>query len=134
MTPTRREFARKVGHLFLFEKGSAFGADSQSLERTLSDEQNLFRELHRSAKSDSMATHWFSPPVPVRTEGPGLTRHVNNAVAAANELLKWTNRGPDWNLAVRVCVAVIADEIEPEECRKAFLAAAMEEGVDATLV
>ncbi|WP_353002244.1 DUF982 domain-containing protein [Mesorhizobium sp. M1272] len=39
------------------------------------------------------------------------------------------NRGPDWTLAVRVCVAVIADEMEPEECRKAFLAAAMEEGM-----
>ncbi|MER8733748.1 DUF982 domain-containing protein [Mesorhizobium sp. M1227] len=99
-----------------------------SSERTLSDEQNLLRGLHRSAKSDPMVTYWFSPPVPVKTEGPGLTHHVNNAVAAANELLKWTNRGPHWNLAVRVCVTVIADEMEPEEARKAFLAAAEEEG------
>ncbi|WP_352976633.1 DUF982 domain-containing protein [Mesorhizobium sp. M1428] len=76
-----------------------------------------------------MATHWFSPPVPVRTEGRNTTHHVNNAVAAAKELLMWTNRGPQWNLAVHVCVAVLADEMEPEEARKAFLAAAEEEGV-----
>ncbi|MER9791663.1 DUF982 domain-containing protein [Mesorhizobium sp. M0213] len=100
-----------------------------SFERTLSDEQNLLKELHRLAKRDPMATHWFSPSVPVRTECPNTKYHVNNAMAAAKELLRWTNRGPDWNLAVRVCVAVIADEMEPEECRKAFLAAAMEEGM-----
>ncbi|WP_353820829.1 DUF982 domain-containing protein [Mesorhizobium sp.] len=43
----------------------------------------------------------------------------------------WTGleRGPKWNLAVRVCIAVIADKMEAEEARKAFLAAAEEEGV-----
>ncbi|WP_352720573.1 DUF982 domain-containing protein [Mesorhizobium sp. M0306] len=42
--------------------------------------------------------------------------------------MKWTKRGPCWDLAVRVCMAVIFDEMEPEEARKAFLAAAKEEG------
>ncbi|MER8866955.1 DUF982 domain-containing protein [Mesorhizobium sp. M0751] len=66
---------------------------------------------------------------PVRTEGSGSTRKVSNAEAAAEELLKWTNHGLQRKLAVHVCVAVIADEMEPEECRKAFLAAAKEEGL-----
>ncbi|MER9442280.1 DUF982 domain-containing protein [Mesorhizobium sp. M0340] len=42
--------------------------------------------------------------------------------------MKWTKRGPGWDLAVRVCMAVIFDEMETEEARKAFLAAAKEEG------
>lgn len=74
-----------------------------------------------------MATHWFSAPVAVRTERAGLTRNVNNVEAAGQELMKWTKRGPKWNQAVRVCIACIADEMEPEEARKAFLAAAKEE-------
>ncbi|WP_353011738.1 DUF982 domain-containing protein [Mesorhizobium sp. M0977] len=73
-----------------------------------------------------MATHWFSPPVPVRTESAGMTRNVNNVEAAGQELMKWTKRGPKWNQAVRVWIACIADEMEPEEARKAFLAAAEE--------
>ncbi|MER8386278.1 DUF982 domain-containing protein [Mesorhizobium sp. M0166] len=75
-----------------------------------------------------MALHWFSPPVPVRTEGRGSTRKVSNAEAAAEELLKWTNHGLQWDLAVRVCIAVISDQMAPEEARKAFLAAAKEQG------
>ncbi|MER9714538.1 DUF982 domain-containing protein [Mesorhizobium sp. M0174] len=42
--------------------------------------------------------------------------------------MKWSKRGPCWDLAVRVCMAVIFDEMESEEARKAFLAAAKEEG------
>ncbi|MER8970332.1 DUF982 domain-containing protein [Mesorhizobium sp. M0808] len=42
--------------------------------------------------------------------------------------MKWTKRDPQWNQAVRVCIACISDEREPEEARKAFLAAAEEEG------
>ncbi|WP_352902998.1 DUF982 domain-containing protein [Mesorhizobium sp. M1340] len=42
--------------------------------------------------------------------------------------MKWTKRGPCWDLAVSVCMAVIFDEMEAEEARKAFLAAAKEEG------
>ncbi|MER9665230.1 DUF982 domain-containing protein [Mesorhizobium sp. M0203] len=76
-----------------------------------------------------MTTHWFYPSVPVRTERAGLTRNVNNVEAAGQELMKWTKRGPKWHQAVRVCIACISDEMEPEEARKAFLAAAEEEGM-----
>ncbi|MES0168528.1 DUF982 domain-containing protein [Mesorhizobium sp. M0027] len=75
-----------------------------------------------------MALHWFNPPVPVRTERPGIIRNVNNAEKAGEELMKWTKRGPCWDLAVRVCMAVIFHEMGAEEARKAFLAAAKEEG------
>ncbi|MER8381562.1 DUF982 domain-containing protein [Mesorhizobium sp. M0778] len=75
-----------------------------------------------------MALHWFNPPVPVKTERPGIIRNVNNAEAAGEELMKWTKRGPWWDLAVRVCMAVIFRRDGPEEARKAFLAAAKEEG------
>ncbi|MCF6114140.1 DUF982 domain-containing protein [Mesorhizobium muleiense] len=63
------------------------------------------------------------------TDRVGLTRNVNNAEAAGEELMKWTKRGPKWNQAVRVCIAVIGDDLPPQEARKAFLAAAKEEGV-----
>jgi hypothetical protein len=53
---------------------------------------------------------------------------VTSAEAASEELLAWTKRGPKWKWAVRVCMAVIADQMKPEEARKAFLAAAEEEG------
>ncbi|WP_353017644.1 DUF982 domain-containing protein [Mesorhizobium sp. M1405] len=105
---------------------------SLSLKRTLTDEQKLLRGLKgRQGRQGVtlMPNHWFSPPVPVGTESPSMTNHVNNADAAAKELLKWTKRGPQWNLAVHVCVAVLADEMEPEEARKAFLAAAKEQGI-----
>ncbi|MER8530969.1 DUF982 domain-containing protein [Mesorhizobium sp. M0814] len=54
---------------------------------------------------------------------------MNNVEAAGQELMKWTKRDPQWNQAVRVCIACISDEREPEEARKAFLAAAEEEGL-----
>ncbi|WP_352901660.1 DUF982 domain-containing protein [Mesorhizobium sp. M1340] len=73
-----------------------------------------------------MTTHWFSPPVPVKSEQGDLTHSASSAEAALKERLKWTKRGPQWNLAVRVCLRVISDEMEPEEARKAFLAAAEE--------
>lgn len=65
----------------------------------------------------------------MRTEPPGDTRNVDTAEEAVEELLNCTKRGPKWNLALRVCVAVIADKMEAEEARKAFLAAAEEGGV-----
>ncbi|MER8406927.1 hypothetical protein [Mesorhizobium sp. M0185] len=39
-----------------------------------------------------------------------MTRNVNNVEAAGQEMMKWTKRGPKWNRAVRVCIAVIANE------------------------
>ncbi|MER8601108.1 DUF982 domain-containing protein [Mesorhizobium sp. M1339] len=53
---------------------------------------------------------------------------MNNVEAAGQELMKWTKRGPCWDVAVRVCMAVIFDEMGAEEARKAFLAAVEKEG------
>ncbi|MER8394064.1 DUF982 domain-containing protein [Mesorhizobium sp. M1340] len=71
---------------------------------------------------------WFYPPVPVRGDRPSIRYNVNNATAAGEQLLKWTKRGPMWNKAVRVCVAVLAGELPAEDARTAFEAAAEEEG------
>lgn len=75
-----------------------------------------------------MALHWFNPPVPVSGERAGMTHNVSNVEAASELLLQWTKRGPSWNLAVRVCMACLADQATPQEVRKAFRAAAIEEG------
>ncbi|MER8406980.1 DUF982 domain-containing protein [Mesorhizobium sp. M1307] len=74
-----------------------------------------------------MGLHWFYPPVCVRGDRPGVRYGITHVEGASEHLLKWTKRGPRWNLAVRVCVAALADEVPPEEARKAFLAAAKEE-------
>ncbi|MER9561008.1 DUF982 domain-containing protein [Mesorhizobium sp. M0571] len=76
-----------------------------------------------------MATHWFYPPVYVRTDRLGVTHRCNNVEGAAEELLKWTKMGPKWRKAVQVCIDAVADRATPEEARKAFEAAAKEEGV-----
>jgi hypothetical protein len=75
-----------------------------------------------------MASHWFSPPVTVRTDKMGVRYNVTSVEGGAEELLKWTKRGPRWNKAVRIAMAVIADQIDAAEFRKAFEAAAKEEG------
>ena len=74
-----------------------------------------------------MSLHWFDLSVPVRGDRPGLTINVSNVETAAQELLKWTGHGPKCREAARVCQAGLADEMPPEECRKAFLEAAKEE-------
>jgi hypothetical protein len=58
-----------------------------------------------------------------------MTHNVSNVQAAAEVLLQWTKRGPKWNLAVRVCMAALADQATAQEARKAFRAAAKEEGM-----
>jgi len=75
-----------------------------------------------------MALHWFNPPVPVSGERAGMTHNVSNVEAAAEHLLQWTKRGPKWNLAVRVCMAALADQATPQEVRRYFRLAAIEEG------
>lgn len=93
--------------------------------------EDYCRKLLKLSLEDvpSTAPHLFSHSVSVRTEPPSDTRSVDTAEAAVEELLNWTERGPKWNLAVRVCIVVIADKMEAEEARKAFLAAAREEEV-----
>ncbi|MER9832535.1 DUF982 domain-containing protein [Mesorhizobium sp. M0134] len=81
-----------------------------------------------------MATHWFSTPVYVKTDRPGVTYGCNNVEDAAEELLKWTKMGPKWRKAVQLCIDAIEDRATPAEARKAFEAAAKEEGCYAPLV
>ncbi|MER8911772.1 hypothetical protein NKH99_29700 [Mesorhizobium sp. M0854] len=50
-----------------------------------------------------MATHWFSPPVYVKTDRPGVTYGCNNVEGAAEELMKWAKMGPKWRKAVQLC-------------------------------
>ncbi|MER8396403.1 DUF982 domain-containing protein [Mesorhizobium sp. M0045] len=76
-----------------------------------------------------MATHWFSPPVYVKTDRPGITYGCNNVEGAAEELMKWTERGPKWNLAVQACSDAFEGRVSPNDVRKAFEEAAEEEGV-----
>ncbi|ESX47222.1 hypothetical protein X762_19580 [Mesorhizobium sp. LSHC426A00] len=75
-----------------------------------------------------MSLHWFNPPVPVSGARAGMTYNVSNVEAASDHLLQWTKRGPKWNLAVRVCMAALADQATAQEARRAFRAAAKEEG------
>ncbi|MER8447382.1 DUF982 domain-containing protein [Mesorhizobium sp. M1066] len=75
-----------------------------------------------------MPLHWFSPPVPIRREQTGLTDRVSNVESAAEHLLEWTKRGPKWTVAVRACHAALANEATPQEARRCFRLAAMEEG------
>ncbi|WP_245261879.1 DUF982 domain-containing protein [Mesorhizobium sp. L2C067A000] len=62
----------------------------------------------------------------MRTERVGTTLYVNNVQAAAEELLKWPQRGPLWQKAVEACVAALAGEAPPESVRGLFESAARE--------
>ncbi|MER8390231.1 DUF982 domain-containing protein [Mesorhizobium sp. M0166] len=76
-----------------------------------------------------MATHWISPPVHVKTDHPGVTYGCNSLEGAAEELMKWSKRGPKWKLALQACIDAFEERVTPEEARKAFEAAAKEQGV-----
>ena len=73
---------------------------------------------------------WFSPSVPVRsaTEA-GLTHNVSDVLAASEQLLKWTKRGPMWRKAVEACVHAREGKKSPTKAGKAFEAAAKESGM-----
>ncbi|MER9134199.1 DUF982 domain-containing protein [Mesorhizobium sp. M0768] len=75
-----------------------------------------------------MSRHSFSPPVYARSDQPSVRVGISHIEGAAEELMKWTNRGPRWGLAVRICTAALADKVSPQMAAKAFLAAAKEEG------
>ncbi|TIT24668.1 MAG: DUF982 domain-containing protein [Mesorhizobium sp.] len=73
-----------------------------------------------------MATHWFVPPVFVRTEA-GDRHSCNNARAALEQLKTWTRRGPRWHKAVTLCLSALeGDPVDLHVVRKAFEAAAKE--------
>ncbi|RUV18892.1 DUF982 domain-containing protein [Mesorhizobium sp. M7A.F.Ca.MR.245.00.0.0] len=76
-----------------------------------------------------MALHWFSPVVPVRTEKVGITLGVSNVEAAAEELMKWPEKGPKWNKAVQLCIDCFEDRASPQDVQKAFEEAAKEQGM-----
>src|SRR5947208_12798247 len=68
--------------------------------------------------------HTFSSPVYVRTDRAGLHYRVDHVQAAAEQLVKWTKRGPRWHKAVNLCQSALeGDPIDPQIIRKAFEAA-----------
>lgn len=75
-----------------------------------------------------MAIHRFTPAVTVSTGKPGGRYRCNNVEGAARELMEWNNRGLMWNHAVQACMSCLAGEMTSEDVRKAFIAAAEEEG------
>ncbi|TGQ83697.1 DUF982 domain-containing protein [Mesorhizobium sp. M00.F.Ca.ET.151.01.1.1] len=76
-----------------------------------------------------MALHWFSPPVYIKDTKPGMTAGINHIEGASERLLTFTKRGPKWDLAVRACMAALADQATPQEVRRCFRLAAKEEGI-----
>ncbi|WP_352671679.1 DUF982 domain-containing protein [Mesorhizobium sp. M0166] len=73
-----------------------------------------------------MATHWFVPPVFVRTAS-GDRHCCDDARAALEQLKTWTRRGPRWHKAVTLCLSALeGDPVDLQVVRKAFEAAAKE--------
>ncbi|TPJ49633.1 DUF982 domain-containing protein [Mesorhizobium sp. B2-6-4] len=75
-----------------------------------------------------MGRRWFNPPIPITGENADVTYIVADVDAVADHLLQFTERGPKWNQAVRVCAAALADEASPQEVRRCFKLAAKEAG------
>jgi hypothetical protein len=75
-----------------------------------------------------MSLHWFSPSIPVKTGRPGVIYECSNVEGAAEQLLKWSKRGPKWHSAVQLCMDAMIDQVKPDVVRRAFLEAAKEEG------
>ncbi|MEI9409907.1 DUF982 domain-containing protein [Mesorhizobium salmacidum] len=75
-----------------------------------------------------MSLLWFSPNVPVRTS-VGQCYNCNNVQGAITELLKWSKRGPKWQIAADLCIDALDHKVRPEIVRDAFREAAEEEGV-----
>ncbi|GLS36059.1 hypothetical protein GCM10010869_16480 [Mesorhizobium tianshanense] len=76
-----------------------------------------------------MALHWFSPPLYVKTDRPGVRFGVSHVEGAAEKLLSWTKRGPRWRHAVELCMEGLQGRVAPAAVRDAFEAAAKEEGM-----
>ncbi|MBZ9674043.1 DUF982 domain-containing protein [Mesorhizobium sp. ES1-3] len=74
-----------------------------------------------------MSLLWFSPNVPVRTDA-GHRYNCNNVQGAIAELLKWSKRGPKWQIAADLCLDALDHKVRPEVVREAFREAAVEEG------
>ncbi|ESX22138.1 hypothetical protein X766_03990 [Mesorhizobium sp. LSJC255A00] len=76
-----------------------------------------------------MALPWFNPPVYVKGDRPGMRYGISHVQGAAEELLKWTKRGPRWRRAIEACMAAIEGKVPPKEVRQLFEDAAKEEKV-----
>lgn len=71
-----------------------------------------------------MPRTWFSPAVIVESERPGQSFAVTSVEKAAELLLEWSERGPEWRLAVEACAAAIKGEGAASAARAAFIDAA----------
>ncbi|RUU21329.1 DUF982 domain-containing protein, partial [Mesorhizobium sp. M7A.T.Ca.TU.009.01.3.2] len=69
----------------------------------------------------------FNPPVYVKTDRPGVRLGVSRIDTAAEELLKWSNRGPKWRLAAEACLTAMDGKMPTENFRLLFENAAEEE-------
>ncbi|MER8956350.1 DUF982 domain-containing protein [Mesorhizobium sp. M0833] len=76
-----------------------------------------------------MGPLWFSPPVYVKTNRPGIRHGVSHVEGAAEELMAWDTKGPRWTKAVQSCVDAFEGRVSPQEVRQAFEAAAKEANV-----
>jgi hypothetical protein len=72
---------------------------------------------------------WFHPPVNVATQKPGRIVSVSSVERAAEQLLEWPRRGPDWQSAVKTCMSAMEGKASAEEARAAFRRAAEEAGM-----
>lgn len=75
-----------------------------------------------------MPLHWFSPPVYVEDDKPGVSYAVTNVEKAGEYLLAWKALGasPSWQAAVRACMAAMKGEGTADDAREAFEEAAKE--------
>lgn len=71
-----------------------------------------------------MQRTWFYPAVCVETEKPGQSYAVTSVEMAAQLLLGWPERGPEWREAVEACAAAMNGTRPVSEARSAFIAAA----------
>ncbi|ESZ28733.1 MULTISPECIES: DUF982 domain-containing protein [unclassified Mesorhizobium] len=74
-----------------------------------------------------MPHRWFNPPVYVKTDRPGFRLGISRIGTAAEELLKWSNRGPKWRSAAEACLSAMDGKMPIGDFRLLFEAAADQE-------
>lgn len=77
-----------------------------------------------------MPLHWFSPPVVIQADRPGVSFAVTNVERAGEALLAWKalGPGPKWKEAVQACMASLNGSGTADDAREAFEKAAQECG------
>ncbi|RVB05678.1 DUF982 domain-containing protein [Mesorhizobium sp. M7A.F.Ca.CA.004.02.1.1] len=76
-----------------------------------------------------MAFHWFNPTVYIKGQQPGITEGISHVEGAAEALLTFTKQGPKWRMAMKACVSCLEGEATPQEVRRLFRLAVVEEGI-----